>query len=135
MRQPRLPGAISDDTGAKKAIWIYRLREQVVDDAYAGKAYAAEILDYMAEHLASALINSIHLPDLDAIVLYGELNYRSKRLLEHLREALEQRSVLFRSHPIALFPSKITPATADIASASRILDEYFQQKLEEKRQD
>ena len=109
--------------------------EQVVDDAYAGKAYAAEILDYMAEHLASALINSIHLLDLDAIVLYGELNYRSERLLEHLREALEQRSVLFRSHPIALFPSKITPATADIASASRILDEYFQQKLEEKRQD
>ncbi len=106
---------------------------KIVDDAYAGETNAAEILEYSAEHLACALINSIHLLDLDAIILYGELNYRPERLLERLREALQKRSVLFRSHPIALFPSKITPATADIASTSRILDEYFQQKLDDGR--
>ena len=114
---------------ALKAKFNFADYTQIVDDAYAGESYATEILEYIADHLACALINSIHLLDLDAIILYGELNYRPERLLERLREALQKRSVLFRSHPIALFPSKITPATADVASASRILDEYFQQKL------
>lgn len=84
---------------------------------------------YITEHLACGLINGINMLDLDAIVLYGELNYRPEKLFERLCESLRQRSVLFRSHPIALLTAHISPDTADIASVSRILDEYFQQNI------
>lgn len=101
----------------------------IVDDVYEEKSEASAILEYITEHLACGLINSINMLDLDAIVLYGELNYRPEKLFERLCESLQQRSVLFRSHPIALLPAHISPDTADIASVSRILDEYFQQNI------
>lgn len=103
--------------------------EKVVDDAYSGKHYAQDILEFLAEYLASGIVNCINFLDIDAVILYGELNYRHEHLFARLNYYIQERSVVCRSHPIVLLPSRLNQNQAYCASVSRLLDAYFDLQL------
>ena len=103
--------------------------EKVVDDACSGQYYAQDILEFIAEYLASGIINCINFLDIDAVILYGELNYRHEYLFARLNYYIQERSVVCRSHPIVLLPSRLNQNQAYCASVSRLLDAYFDLQL------
>lgn len=101
----------------------------VVDAAYRGEPHATEILEFQARYLAAGLISAVNLFDLDAIVLYGECNYRPELLLSMLSQRIHQQSLITRVHPVAVLPSQLGPYADAISSTAVVLDRHFSQEL------
>lgn len=102
----------------------------VVDNAYADDEKSLLILNYIAKYLSCALTNSIRILDLDCIVIFGELNYRSEKLLELLRTQIKNQTSSFDNNSINISIAKMAPETADITSTAKILDEFYNQNLD-----
>ena len=76
-----------------------------------------------------ALVNCVNLFDPEAVVLYGELNYRPELLLELLARRTRERSAVAGIHDVLLAPSLIGENGDLVSSATAILDAYFSRRL------
>jgi predicted NBD/HSP70 family sugar kinase len=114
---------------ALKAFFGFESYDIVVDLAYNGISRYLAIVEQIAEWLTTALVNAVNLFDLDAIVLYGELNYRPQLLTDMIEKKVRQRSLISRAHEIKVFASSFDDKTAAEASTAGIIDAYFKQKL------
>ena len=103
--------------------------ETVVDDAYRGASYALDILKYQAQCLSCALIGAVNMLDLDAIILYGEFNYRPELLFSLLNSRISKGSMIQRVHPVSVIPSGLKNNAAAISSTAAVLNRYFNQQL------
>lgn len=101
----------------------------VVDAAIAGGEKELAILEYIADKLSVALVNCVNLFDPEAVVLYGELNYRPELLLELLARRTRERSAVAGIHDVLLAPSLIGENGDLVSSATAILDAYFSRRL------
>lgn len=114
---------------ALKSFFGFESYDVVVDLAYNGISKSLAIIEQIAEWLTTALVNAVNLFDLDAIVLYGELNYRPQLLTEMIEKKISQRSLISRAHDIKVYASSYDDKTAADASTAGIIDAYFKQKL------
>lgn len=102
---------------------------ELVDDAYMGDKGACDMLEYIAAELSCAITNSINLFDLDAVIIYGQFCYRHEKLLELLKEKINRRSVITRTHPVEIIFSAMTPDRAKASVCAAIIKRHFDQKL------
>ena len=102
---------------------------EVVDKAASGSQRERAILAYIADKLSVALVNCVNLFDPEAVVLYGELNYRSEVLFSMLSQRIRRHSAVAGIREILLLPSQIPENGHLISSADAILDAYFSRKL------
>lgn len=114
---------------AIKSFFGFDSYDVVVDLAYNGISRSLAIIEQVAEWLTTALVNAVNLFDLDAIVLYGELNYRPQLLTEMIEKKIAQRSLISRAHKIKVIASAFEEKSAADASTAGIIDSYFKQKL------
>jgi predicted NBD/HSP70 family sugar kinase len=103
--------------------------EVVVDLAYNGISKTIAIIEQIAEWLSAALVNAVNLFDLDAVVIYGELNYRPQLLMDMIRKRVNQRSLISRAHQVEVYASGYDDKTAAEASTAGIIDAWFKQKF------
>ena len=101
----------------------------MVDKAASGSQRERAILAYIADKLSVALVNCVNLFDPEAVVLYGELNYRSEVLFSMLSQRIRRHSAVAGIREILLLPSQIPENGHLISSADAILDAYFSRKL------
>ncbi len=114
---------------AIKARFGFSDYEKVVDDAYAGRPYALDILDYQARRLACGLVSAANLFDLDSIMLYGEFNYRSDLLRSMIAEILNSRSMINRVHRVDVLFSRPDKEEEAVSSAAAVIARHFSQQL------
>lgn len=102
-----------------------------VDLAYSGQSRSLAILEQVADWLSTALINAVNLFDVDAIVLYGELNYRPRLLADLIQSRIRQRSLVGRTHGIVVLPSVFDDKDAALASTAAVIDHHFKPNLDD----
>ena len=102
---------------------------QVVDGALRGEAGALAVMEDLADKLATALVGAVNLLDLDSIVLYGEYDYRPDWLVKAVERRIAARSIICRTHGVAVLPSRLGEGAAPRASVAAVLDAYFGQRL------
>lgn len=103
--------------------------DMVAADAAAGDPTANEIMNTLADYLACAITNAVNFLDLEAVILYGELNVQPDCLFDRLRERVQARSVVSRSHEVAVLASRLGDEDAKTASAAAILNAYYRRQL------
>ena len=103
--------------------------EKMVDDAYMGDKESLGILEYIADEFSCAIANTVNLFDLDGVIIYGQLSYRSDKLAEMLQKRINARSVITRTHEVCVYFSKMRPDEASASVCSAIINRYFEQKL------
>ncbi|MBQ7337504.1 MAG: ROK family transcriptional regulator [Clostridia bacterium] len=101
----------------------------VVDRAEAGDAAALEILDYIAQILSHALVNYVNLINPEAIVLYGELNYKSELLFGKIEQRIRAHSTVAGIQTVHVLPALMQENATLSSSADAIFEAYFTQKL------
>jgi predicted NBD/HSP70 family sugar kinase len=101
----------------------------VVDRAYNSDPQALRIIDYEADFLACALVGAVNLFDLDSIILYGEFNYRPELLISKIRQRISERSIIKRSHEVAVIPSGLKAEASICSSTAAVLSSYFNQEI------
>ncbi len=101
----------------------------LVNDAYSGKKYAEKAIESIAEKFSAGIINIANLLDLEAIVIWGELNYRSELLISKIQSIVDSRSIISKAHPVKILPSIIENSDGIGFSTSAIIDKYFSQSL------
>lgn len=114
---------------ALKEAYQFDSYERLVDNAYLGDRESNEILSYVAREFSYAIVNSINLLDLDAVVIYGEFSYRSEKLLNMLRERIHNRAVIMRTHDVFLRCSEMSNDLACASVCAAIINAYFDQKI------
>ena len=77
----------------------------------------------------TAITNAVNFLDLEAVILYGELNVQPDCLFDRLRERVQARSVVSRSHEVAVLASRLGDEDAKTASAAAILNAYYRRQL------
>ncbi len=104
----------------------FRSYKQLVDSAYEGDPKALKVIEETAFYFASGLIGTINLLDLEAVVLYGELNYRCELLISKIQEIIDDRCIITKSHPVLVMPSLISKEDNISFTASIAVEKYYQ---------
>ena len=99
--------------------------EKLVDDAYNGLPYALNILSFLSEYLGCAIVNAVNILDLDAVVIFGEFNYRPGLLFERIKNIVQTRSVVCHSHKVDILASCISLEDMDISNAVGVINDFF----------
>ena len=105
----------------------FRRYEDMVDGVQAGDPVAQKAFDQLVSYLGTALVNSVNLYDLDAVVLYGEYSYQSELLTRRLEQFIYQRSLVCRVHPVSVLASVLRSSDAVTAAAISPLNAFFAQ--------
>ncbi len=103
--------------------------ERMVDDAYLGDSAAMDVIEYIAKELSCALVNTINLLELDAVILYGEFNYRPDMLRNMLEERINGMSMISRTHKIDVKLSRLSPDLVRASACAAIINKHFEQTL------
>lgn len=103
--------------------------DKVVDNAYMGDKNSRGILEYIADKFSCALTTTINMFDLDGVVIYGQLSYRSDMLCDMIQKRIDQRSVITRTHEVTISFSKMKPDESVVSVCAAIINRYFEQKL------
>lgn len=114
---------------ALKTVFGFESYERVVDDAYLGDKRSNEILEYIAREFSYAIINTVNLLDLEAVVLYGEFSYRSEKLLKLLCEQVQGHAVVGHAHQVFLRFSEMSNDLACASVCAAIINAHFEQKF------
>lgn len=103
--------------------------KEMIDAAYNGDSKALEIVDEAARYFAGGIVNAVNLFDLEAVIIYGELNYRCKLLFSKMQAELDRRCIVTKAHAVKILPSQITDNDGTVFSAANVIDKYFKQAL------
>lgn len=103
--------------------------KQLIDEAFDNEQEAIGIVDEIANCFSSGIVNAINLFDLDAVIIFGELNYRYELLFEKIQFEINNRSIITKAHPVKVLPSIITTESKNAFSATNVIDRYFMQML------
>lgn len=99
--------------------------EEIVDHAYDGNEAALAVLEYIANHLSTAIVSTVNLLDLESVVIWGELNYRHKLLFSMIEKTVNDRIMRPKSYPITIIPSNINRKNDLAFVASIVIQNYF----------
>ena len=121
----------------ERCISADNLREKFGMESYRAAADAAErgeeqgraALAYVADCLSLALSSLVNLLNPEAIVLYGELNYKRELLFPLIEEQIRRRAAVGRASGVTLLASLADENAVIASSADAILDAYFGQKF------
>ncbi len=113
------------------------LRERFGFESYREAADAAEkddekglaAIEHVASRLSLALSSLVNLLNPEAIVLYGELNYKKELLFPKIEENVRRHAAVGRASGLSLLPSLMSEGAVTASSADAILDAYFYQKF------
>lgn len=101
----------------------------MIDAAYENDEKALAIVGEAASYFAGGIVNAINMFDLDAVIIYGELNYRYKLLLSKIQKEVDHRSIVTKAHPVKVLPSLIAENDVKVFAAANVIDKYFRQTL------
>ena len=104
----------------------FRSYKQLVDSAYDGNSAAIDAINQTAFYCAGGLIGTINLLDLEAVILYGELNYRCELLISKIQKIIDERCIITKSHPVTVMPSLISKEDNFSFTASIAVEKYYQ---------
>jgi len=99
------------------------------DAAERGEEQGRAALAYVADCLSLALSSLVNLLNPEAIVLYGELNYKKELLFPLIEEQIRRRAAVGRASGVTLLASLADENAVIASSADAILDAYFGQKF------
>lgn len=102
---------------------------ELVDRCYDGDKKALGVLDYIASKFSFAIVNAVNFIDLDAVIIHGLFNYRSKLLFEKISNYVKTHSLISKVHPVHILPSLISSKDKISSSTSSIIKAYFEQRL------
>lgn len=112
---------------AIRKIYSVESYKSVVDKAYEGDEKALKIMDSIAKYLSAGILNAVNILDTEAIIMTGELNYRSEMLFEKLKERISTRAAAKKKHGIDVIPS-VYAADKNLAfTVANIVDKHFNQ--------
>lgn len=106
--------------------------KSVVDKAYEGDEKSLEIIDNVARYLSAGILNAVNLVDTEAIIITGELNYRSGLLFSKLKENISTRAAAKKKHGIDVIPSIYSNDKNLAFTAANIVDKHFNQWINKK---
>lgn len=98
--------------------------KQVVDHALADNVTAIKILEKEADFLSLIIINITNILDVDAVIITGDIAYRSDLLLKLIKTQVNQRILARVVKQIDIIPSTIT-CDAPVLSSANLMFEYF----------
>lgn len=99
---------------------------QLVDSAYEGNQKAIDAIHKTATYFAGGLIGTVNLLDLEAIIIYGELNYRCEMLISEMQKLINERCIITESHPVQVMPSLLSDNDNISFTASTVIEKYYQ---------
>lgn len=105
--------------------------KSVVDKAYKGDKDATEIVDDIAKYLSAGILNAINLVDTEAVIITGELNYRSEMLFSKLKERINNRAAAKKKHGIDVIESVYSVNKNLAFTAANIVDKHFNQWIKQ----
>ncbi len=105
--------------------------KSVVDKAYDGDKTAIEIIDDVAKYLSAGILNAINLVDTEAVIITGELNYRSEMLFSKIKERINNRAAAKKKHGIDVIESVYSDNINLAFSAANIVDKHFNQWIKQ----
>ena len=101
----------------------------MIDAAYNGEKNAELMVRKTAKYFAGGIINAVNLLDLEAVIIYGELNYRHRLLFSALQEELDIRCIISKAHRVMVMPSQIVEKDTAVYTTAKIIHKYFRQML------
>lgn len=103
----------------------YNCWDKIVDSAIDGDTDCIQLLDYVATYLAVGIVNMLNLFDMEAVVLTGDISYKSDLLLSNLRQKVNAWAIARNIRKIPLFISKLTGDVEVLCAALVALEKYF----------
>jgi len=102
---------------------------EITDMALNGDEKAINEIEKTAKIFSAGIINAVNILDIDAVIIFGELNYNSSLLFSEIQQNIDSRSIITRAHKVKVLPSIIT-SKEDIAyTASTVIEKYFEQEI------
>jgi N-acetylglucosamine repressor len=95
----------------------------IVDMAALGDKRAKAALALEAEYLASLIVNVVNLLDVQAIVLTGDVAYRTEYLLQEIRCLVNDRFIYRGEKDLTILQSKLPENPAVLSSANLVFED------------
>lgn len=103
--------------------------EDIVVGKMKGDAKAEEIFEFAVQKLSQAVVSAVNLMDLDAVILFGDLNDSKGLMVKRLREEIARRSMIASAHPVAVRGSRLNDDSNITCSTAAIIKAYFEQRI------
>ena len=103
--------------------------EQITDLAYNQDEQAIGQLERIAAIFSAGIINAVNILDIDAVIVFGELNYRPEFLFSIIQQNIDKSSIITRAHSVKLLPSIIASKEDAAFSVATVIEKYFNQEL------
>lgn len=116
----------------KKAIEknFSRSLEQITDLAYSKDEQALIQLEKIARIFSAGIINAINILDIDAVIIFGELNYKSELMFSIMQEKINKSSIITKAHSVKILPSVINSKLDTAFCTATVIEKYFNQELQ-----
>lgn len=104
--------------------------EDFVDLAYTGDRTCRRLMDEQARAIATALVNSLNLLELEAVILTGDVLYRGEMIRASVERYVNQSAINRRLHRISVHLSSFYEHHELVAAAGIALEKFFHGELE-----
>jgi predicted NBD/HSP70 family sugar kinase len=95
---------------------------QIVDKALEGDETCLKIIDKEAKYLATGIINTINILEIDSIVLTGHINYKPQLLVKQIEKYVNNQAIHKTIRKANIYIAEIKEDTDVIAPATTIFD-------------
>lgn len=102
---------------------------EITDMALSGDEKAINEIEKTAKIFSAGIINAVNILDIDAVIIFGELNYNSSLLFSKIQQNIDSRSIITRAHKVKVLPSIITSKNDIAYTASTVIEKYFEQEI------
>lgn len=102
---------------------------EMIDSAYNNDNFALEEIEKTARILSTGVINAVNILDIDAVIIFGELNYRSELLFTEIQKNIDKRSIITKAHKVKVLPSIITSKEDISYTTATVIEKYFNQEI------
>ena len=100
--------------------------EALVNAAYDLNQEAVDRLNLTARYFAAALTSTVNILDLEAVIIYGELNYRCELLVSKIQEIIDHNCIITNSHPVMIMPSIMNKRDNISFTTAPVIELYYQ---------
>lgn len=102
---------------------------EMTDLAYKNDTKALAEIEKTARILSAGIINAVNILDIDAVIIFGELNYRSELFFSEIQKNIDSRSIITKAHNVKVLPSMITSKEDGAYTAATVIEKYFNQEI------
>ena len=121
-----MPAVISDIQQYDKSIKSWK---QVIDKASEGDKFCAETIIKEARYLSVGIVNVMNLLELEAIILTGDISYKSKLLIDKISEDVNNFAITRNIHKFQVLNSPIKEESKVVSAAAIILEKFFRGEI------